>query len=101
MHPAWLVSEQDGNPYNRKTKEILDEFIKTNVPVSSGNVIYPSGNALKYLGEYFDANKEYVNPYRENPKDVQTISFSPDGTVLNGNVNETCIMDILNSYELM
>ena len=99
VHPVWLVSEEDENPYNIKTKEILDEFIKMGIFVSKGNVIYPSGNALKYLGEYFDENKEYVNPYKENPKDVRTISFSPDGSVLNGNVYKDSIMDILKSYE--
>lgn len=101
VHPAWLVSEQDENHYNIKTKEILDEFIKMDIPVSKGNVIYPSGNALKYLGGYFDENKEYVNPYREEPKDVRTISFSPNGNMLNGNIYKNPIMEIINAYELI
>lgn len=99
VHPAWLVSEQDENPYNIKTNEILDEFTKMDIPVSKGNVIFPSGNALKYLGEYFDENKEYVNPYSEDPKDVRTISFSPNGNVLNGNIYKNSIMEIINTYE--
>ncbi len=98
VHPAWLVSEKDNNPYNVKTREILQEFNQINIPVSNGNVIFPSGNAHKYLSEYFQEGKEYVNPYEEDPRDVWTVSFSPNGDVLNGNVNRACIMDILNSY---
>lgn len=98
VHPAWLVSEQDDNPYNVRTREILREFLQMNIPVSGGNVIFPSGNARKYLSEYFQEDKEYVNPYEEDPQDVRTVSFSPNGEVLNGNINRACIMDILNAY---
>lgn len=53
---------------------------------------------MKYLGEYFDENVEYSSPYDENPRDVRTISFSPNGDVLNGNVYQKGIVDILNKY---
>lgn len=56
------------------------------IEVSEGNVIFLSGNARKYLSEYFDSDKDYVNPYAENPADVHTISFSPNGDVFNGNL---------------
>lgn len=98
LSPAWLVSEKDNNPYNVRTREILKQFDYLNIPVGSGNVIFPSGNALKYLGEYFDENVEYSSPYDENPRDVRTISFSPNGDVLNGNVYQKGIIDILNKY---
>lgn len=54
LSPAWLVSETDHNPYNIKTREIIKEFDNLNIPMDSGNVIFPSGNAIKYLSEYFD-----------------------------------------------
>lgn len=98
LSPAWLVSEKDNNPYNVRTREILKQFDYLNIPVGSGNVIFPSGNALKYLGEYFDENVDYSSPYDENPRDVRTISFSPNGDVLNGNVYQKGIIDILNKY---
>ena len=98
VHPAWLVSEDDSNPYNLKTKEILQSFIQDGIEVSSGNVIFPSGNAKKYLGEYFENGAEYVNPYEEDPRDVHAISFNPNGDVLNGNVYEDGIMEILKGY---
>lgn len=99
LSPAWLVSEDDNNPYNVKTREILKELDYLNIPVGSGNVIFPSGNALKYLKEYFDENIEYSSPYDENPRDIRAIGFSPNGDVLNGNVHQKGILEILNEYQ--
>lgn len=98
LSPAWLVSEDDNNSYNVKTREIIQEFDYLDIPIGSGNVIFPSGNAIKYLGEYFGENVEYSSPYEEDPNDISTISFSPNGDVLNGNVYEKNIIDILNEY---
>ncbi len=98
LHPAWLVDETDNNPYNVRTREIMKEFDYLKISVSSGNVIFPSGNAVKYLGEYFDENKEYTSPYDEDPKDIRAIGFLPDGDVLDGNVYRDSIIDILNGY---
>lgn len=99
LSPAWLVSEEDDNPYNLKTRDILGEFEYLNIPVGSGNVIFPSGNALKYLGEYFDEETEYSSPYDEDPRDIKAICFSANGDVLNGNVHEKGILDILEAYQ--
>lgn len=99
LSPAWLVSEEDNNPYNVKTREIIKELDYLNIPVGSGNVIFPSGNALKYLKEYFNENIEYSNPYDENPRDIRTIGFLPNGDVLNGNVYQKGILEILNEYQ--
>ena len=97
LSPAWLVSVEDDNPYNRKTREILDSFSDMSIPVGGGNVIFPEGNALKYLSEYFD---EIVpeNPYVENPRDVRCISVEPDGKVLGGNLYKQSILDIIEGY---
>lgn len=99
LSPAWLVSEENDNPYNLRTKDILKEFEYLHIPVGSGNVIFPSGNALKYLGEYFDEGIEYSSPYDEDPRDIEAICFSPNGDVLNGNVHEKGILDILEAYQ--
>ena len=99
LSPAWLVSETDHNPYNIQTRKVINEFAYLKIPVSSGNIIFPSGNALKYLGEYFDEKTEYSNPYDENPRDIRAISFSPNGDVLNGNIYQSKILDIINKYK--
>jgi len=99
LSPAWLVSPEDQNPYNNQTREILRAFEPLAIPVGSGNVIFPSGNALKYLREYFDENVVASSPYEDDPRDVRTISFAPDGEVLNGNFYQKDILDIIREYE--
>ena len=97
LQPAWLVSKDDENPYNVRTKEILESFADMHLPISSGNVIFPEGNALKYLGEYFlDSAPE--NPYVDDPNNVRCLSFSPNGDVLDGNVYKTDILEIMENY---
>ena len=99
LSPAWLVSTTHDNPYNVKTREILDSFAEMSLPVGEGNVIFPEGNALKYLGEYF-TDELPENPYAEDPRDVRCVSFEPNGDVLGGNVYERDIMEILQVYSL-
>lgn len=97
-NPAWLVNKEAQNPYNKRTLEILEEFELMGIAVSEGNDIFPSGNALKYLGEYFDSDKEYDIPYTENPEDIRSICVSPNGEVLGGNIYQTDILDIIENY---
>ena len=97
LQPAWLVSARDDNPYNKKTREILDRFADMGISVNEGNVIFPEGNAMKYLAEYFtDDHPE--NPYVEDPRDVRCVSFEPNGDVLGGNVYECDVIEILKNY---
>ena len=97
LSPAWLVSTTDDNQYNVKTREILKSFADLELPVGEGNVIFPEGNALKYLSEYFtDTLPE--NPYAEDPRDVRCVSFSPNGDVLGGNVYRDDITEIIKNY---
>ena len=97
LQPAWLVSTTDDNPYNRKTREIVDSFADMGLPVGEGNVIFSEGNALKYLAEYF-ADEHPENPYRDDPCNVKCVSFEPNGDVLGGNVYERDIMEIIKDY---
>ncbi len=97
LQPAWLVSAKDDNPYNRKTREILGSFSDMDIPVGDGNIIFPEGNASKYLAEYF-ADERPENPYAEDPRNVRCVSFEPNGDVLGGNVYARDIMEILKDY---
>lgn len=96
--PAWLVSAEDDNIYNIRTREILEEFRVEGLESSDGNIIIPRGNAKKYLREFFDEHTEYVSPYDENPEDIRAVCFNPNGDVLKGNVYKESIMDILEAY---
>ena len=99
LQPAWLVSREHDNPYNNKTREILAELSKLGISENEGNVIFPEGNALKYLSEYFDPNEKIINPYAESPEDIRTVSVSADGEVLGGNINTCGIIDIIENYD--
>ena len=98
LQPAWLVSPEDDNPYNKRTREILRAFAALPIPVSSGDVIFPSGNALKYLREYFPEDVAPFSPYEEDPEDIRAVSFEANGNVLNGNIYQTDILEILRTY---
>ena len=97
LQPAWLVSAANDNPYNQKTREILDSFADMDITANKGNVIFPEGNALKYLAEYFTYELP-ENPYVEDARDVRCVSFSPNGDVLGGNAYERDIMEIIKNY---
>ena len=99
LQPAWLRSATDDNPYNRKTREILNSFADMDITANEGNIIFPEGNALKYLAEYF-TDELPENPYVEDPRDVRCVSFEPNGNVLGGNVYERDIMEIIKDYAL-
>ena len=98
LQPAWLLSAEDQNPYNVKTREIIRAFDPLHIPLNQGNVVFPSGNALKYLREYFDENAAQTSPYEEDPENIKTISFDANGDVLNGNVYKTDILEIIRTY---
>ncbi len=97
LQPAWLVSPTDDNPYNRKTREILNSFSDMGIFENEGNIIFPEGNALKYLAEYF-MDELPENPYIEDPFDVRCASFSPNGDVLGENVYRCDIIEIMKRY---
>ena len=99
LQPAWLVSPEDRNPYNDRTREVLRAFDPLQIPLNQGNVVFPAGNALTYLRAYFDENASASDPYAEDPTDIRTISFDPDGGVLNGNVYQTDILEIMERYK--
>ena len=98
LQPAWLVSADDENPYNKRTREVLGFFLDLNIPIGEGNVIFPEGNAKKYLSEYF---KDVIpeNPYEEDARDVRCASFLPNGDVLCGNAYSQDIMEIIKNYK--
>ena len=99
VHPAWLVDSEDDNIYNVRTREILKEFSEMDIEASEGNVIFPSGNALKYFKEYFDLSKTEQNPYWEDPKDIRAICFGANGSILGSNIYERDILEILSEYK--
>lgn len=99
LNPAWLVSRVHDNPYNKRTREIIKEFMGLGIKEGEGNIVFPEGNAAKKLAEYFDKDKKYINPYEENPADLKTISIEPDGSLLGRNIRKESIKKILDDYK--
>ncbi len=98
LNPAWLVSPEDRNPYNDKTREVLKAFEPLKIPAGKGNVVFPEGNALLNLRSYFEGKAEVPNPYEEDPGNVETVSFCPNGDVLQGNFYQTDILELIRTY---
>lgn len=109
LHPAWVVKEGDDNPYNRSTKEYLAYFQDLGMEYSSGNNIFPAGNAIEYLSNYFDRKSIDMSfkcgqaPYTADLESVNQIAINPNGDVIVcsfpiGNINNRGIMDILANY---
>ncbi|MDE6566877.1 MAG: radical SAM protein [Lachnospiraceae bacterium] len=97
-HPAWLGDEKADNPYNQETRKILGEFDLMGIAASEGNIIFPAGNALNYLKEYFDSENVVANPYVEDPRDIRSICIGPEGNVLGDNIYQKDILEILSDY---
>ena len=97
LQPAWLVGPKHDNPYNRRTRELLEFFAAEGFSENEGNVIFPEGNARKYLSDYFSAQIP-ENPYVEDPYDLRCLSVEPDGHLLNGNLYDCDIMELLEKY---
>jgi sulfatase maturation enzyme AslB (radical SAM superfamily) len=111
VQPAWVVNEQNDNAYNAETKRILKKFADIGVSANDGNDIFPAGNALKYLGEYFDTPGKIdltapcgSEPYSGRLDDMTCLSFEPNGDVkacspIIGNIYECDILDIIDAYD--
>ena len=100
VQPAWLVSEADNTPYNIRTREILAEFHNMGIASNEGNVIFPTGNALKYLGDYLKPQAENENPYWEDPADIKAVCLSANGDILGSNIYKKDILEIINDYSI-
>ena len=110
-HPAWLVNKDHGNSYNKRTREILNIFLEIGIEPSNGNIIFPAGNAIKYLREFFqkpDEDELFLPcgslPYTEKIDEIKSISINPNGDVSIcsfsiGNVYDKNILEIVEQYD--
>ena len=98
LQPAWIVGPEGDNPYDRRTAELLACFHDLDIAVGEGNIVFPAGNALKYLAEYFDPENLPVNPYEEDPHNLSSVSILPNGELLTGNIYHSDAPQILQQY---
>jgi MoaA/NifB/PqqE/SkfB family radical SAM enzyme len=108
LHPAWLVNENHENPYNAKTREILERFSDLGIPASKHNVDL-HGSAARFLSEYYP-EQQPLNPADPNlstpcdgPANVGGFCIMPNGDVsvcgfVIGNIYKEDILDIVSRY---
>jgi MoaA/NifB/PqqE/SkfB family radical SAM enzyme len=111
VQPAWVVNEEHDNPYNRETERILTLFTDKGIMANEGNNIFPSGNALKHLSEYFSPPDEMdlfapcgSFPYTGRIDEVTSVGINPNGDVTIcsptiGNIYKTDVLDIVDTYD--
>lgn len=109
-NPCWVVSREHDNPWNRCTKEILDQLEHLDVPELFGNNVQPSGNALVHLREYMPTKVPDPTgsckdvPYANRLDNITNISIEPDGSVavckelIIGNIRTREINEIMEGY---
>jgi len=98
LHPAWLVSREDNNPWNERTREVLAEF--PGLPAGKGNVVFPRGNALKYFREYFPEDLPQRGPHDQEPGHVTCVGVNPNGDLwAMGTIGSAYTDDILEIVE--
>ena len=109
-NPCWVISQEDDNMYNRKTKSVLKELNDLPVRLSKGNILEPKGLSLINLSVFLP-QKEKIPvgecgdiPFTEPLDSLTSISIEPDGRVAVcydfhiGNAHKKDILDILENY---
>jgi MoaA/NifB/PqqE/SkfB family radical SAM enzyme len=110
--PCWVVSKNHDNPYNHKTRAILNE-LKRDLPLKEGvgNIAQPEGRALFWLKNFLPCMLKMPKgkcgdmPYTEELDLLKTIYVEPDGRIAVckafyiGNASEADIIDIIENYD--
>jgi|SRR5271157_3358582 len=110
-NPCWVISEDDNNAYNSRTKAILKKLQDLPVEIGEGNVVRPGGRATANLKEFLPKKtlmpegKCGEMPYMEKLDSVKGICLEPDGriAVCNefyiGNASEIDVIELLERYD--
>jgi sulfatase maturation enzyme AslB (radical SAM superfamily) len=109
--PCWVVSEDDNNEFNVRTKSILRELADLPIKCGEGNVMQPEGRATVNLKEFLPRKSAMPEgkcgemPYTERLDSVKSISVEPDGriAVCNqfyiGSACDTDVIELLEQYD--
>lgn len=111
VQPAWLVNETHDNPYNAETKRLMKLFLDKGIRANEGNDIFPAGNALKYLAEWFSPPDKIdlsvpcgSAPYTSRPDTIGCFCINPNGdvrlcSITIGNIYHQNVLDIVDGYD--
>jgi hypothetical protein len=110
-NPSWVVSGDDDNRYNRKTRSILEELEDLPVRNSGDNVMEPQGFAVTNMIEFLPPRKKVPAgkcgdiPYTYPLDSVESICVEPDGRIAVckdfhiGNASKADVIDIIENYD--
>lgn len=111
VQPAWLVNEAYDNSYNTETKRLIKQFSDKGIRANEGNNIFPSGNALKYLAEWFSPPDKIdlsvpcgSAPYTSRLDIISCFGINPNGdvnlcSITIGNIYRQDVLDIVDGYD--
>lgn len=111
IQPAWLVNETNDNPYNAETKRLLTLFSDKGINANEGNNIFPAGNALKYLAEWFPSPDKIdlsvscgSAPYTSRLDTISCFGINPNGdvnlcSITIGNIYQQDVLTIVDGYD--
>jgi len=108
LYPAWLVNREHQNPYNAKTKEILEKFYDLSIPIDEyDNQIALIGQAAKLLRGYYQESELDISNARiggcSELLKATNISIVPNGDVMVcgfvfGNIYDEDVLDVIARY---
>ncbi len=110
LHPAWVINSEHVNIYNYTTHTILSSLSELGIETTNGNNIFPSGNAAKYLSDFYKLPENLdltfkcgEAPYTDRLDNIHSLSVEPNGDVsvcafVIGNIYENDINYIVDSY---
>lgn len=110
VQPAWVVNEQHDNTYNTETRRLIKLFTDIGIRSNEGNNIFPSGNALKYLAEYFSPPEKVdlsvpcgFAPYTSRLDEISCFGINPNGdvnlcSITIGNIYADDVLSIVDGY---
>jgi len=108
-NPCWVTSRQADNPWNRRTRQVLEDLAHLPIPQDEGNVLMPMGRACQQLGEYLPPRQMLPAgacgelPYTDRPDAVTSLSVEPSGDIsacnVLANIARSDFLEVLQDYD--
>ena len=110
-NPCWMVRRDHDNPYDRRTRAILEELKTLPIKEGEGNKVQPEGRAILWLKNFLPPRNGIPRekcgdlPYTERPDRISSFSVEPDGEISIckdfsiGNASRSDIIEILENYD--
>ncbi len=110
-NPCWVVSEEGDNPWDQRTRAILDRLAYLPVRRGEGNRLQPIGSAQKWLSEYLPPKQPLPEgscadvPYSSRLDQMTSLGIAPNGDATIcfdwsiGNAADEDILQIIDRYD--